>query len=101
VADRIVFCLSGDEEPGVGGFSGSVDFAAALHMAHEVPDQATFFSDMRKALKSKGRLLIVEPKFHVTRDAFARTVSVEESAGFQLDRTFNKGFSRNALMSAV
>ena len=97
--DRIVFCLSGDEGPGVEGFSESVDFAAALYMAHEVPDQAGFFSEMRKALKSKGRLLVVEPKFHVTQDEFARTVAVAESTGFRLEKAFHQTFSRNAVMS--
>ena len=96
--DRLVLCLSDDEGPGVEGFSESVDFTVALYMAHEVPDQAGFFSEVWKALKSGGRLLVLEPKFHVTRNDFQRTMAAAESAGFKLETTFNQTFTRNVVM---
>jgi SAM-dependent methyltransferase len=81
LADRIVphRCrpdLLGVEEP--------ADFVLAFWMAHEVRDKPRFFAQISAFLKPGGRLLLVEPKFHVTRRGFGRTVEVCRAAGFRL-----------------
>jgi SAM-dependent methyltransferase len=81
LADRIVLhrCrpdLLGVEEP--------ADFVLAFWMAHEVPDKPRFFDQISAFMKPGGRLLLVEPKFHVTRGSFGRTVDVCRGAGFRL-----------------
>jgi ubiquinone/menaquinone biosynthesis C-methylase UbiE len=81
IADRIVLhrCrpdLLGVEEP--------ADFVLAFWMAHEVPDKPRFFDQISAFMKPGGRLLLVEPKFHVTRGSFGRTVDVCRGAGFRL-----------------
>ncbi|MBI4776364.1 MAG: class I SAM-dependent methyltransferase [Deltaproteobacteria bacterium] len=96
--DRIVLCLASGEGPGVEGFLESVDFAPVLYMAHEVPDQAGFFLELWKAIKSGGRMLVLEPKFHVTPNDFERAVAAAESAGFRIEKRFDGRFTRNVLM---
>ncbi len=79
--------------------SGEVDFAAALHVVHEVPDQAAFFTDIRKALKPGGKLLIVEPKGHVSQDQFEQTVVTAEKVGFKPEDLPGKTGDRETLLT--
>ena len=50
--------------------SDKVDFALAFYMIHEVPDVEAFLKEVATLIKSKGKLLIVEPKFHVSASSF-------------------------------
>ena len=95
LADRIVLhrCLPdrlGVEEP--------ADFVLAFWMAHEVRDKPRFFGEIFSLLKTDGRLLLVEPKFHVTRSSFGRTVEVCRAAGFRLLGGPAVALSRTVLM---
>jgi len=59
-----------------------IDFALAFWMAHETPDEARFFTQVHAALKKSGKLLLAEPKGHVTSDEFKKTVSIAQKMGF-------------------
>ena len=61
---------------------GAVDFAAALHVAHEVADQTAFLRRIHELLRPGGLLLIVEPKGHVRAEAFAATLNCASRVGF-------------------
>ncbi len=80
VADRIVLHRCRPDSLGV---EGPVDFALAFWMAHEVPDKPRFFREIFALLRTGGRLLLVEPKFHVTLRSFERTLAVCREAGFR------------------
>lgn len=73
VSDRIIPHRCQKESLGV---EGPTDFALAFWMAHEVPDKARFFREIFALLKQGGRLLLVEPKYHVTLRSFERTLTV-------------------------
>jgi SAM-dependent methyltransferase len=60
---------------------GAVDFAAAIYMVHEVPDGTAFLGRIAELLRPGGRLLVVEPSWHVSADAFAGTVERARAAG--------------------
>jgi ubiquinone/menaquinone biosynthesis C-methylase UbiE len=62
----------------------SCDFVLAFWMVHEVLDQPKFLWEVRDVLKEGGRLLIAEPKLHVTEAAFDKTVALSEAAGFKV-----------------
>lgn len=81
VADRIVLHRCRKESLGV---EGPADFALAFWMAHEVPDKSRFFKEILALLKTRGRLLVVEPKYHVTQKSLERTVAVCRETGFQI-----------------
>ena len=98
LSERIEVRQAGIESLGVADFSGKVDFVVALHMVHEVPDQASFFSQVWSALKPKGQLLVVEPKGHVSRKQLAQTVAVAENAGFKTEGFIKKLGGRGALL---
>lgn len=66
------------------GVEEPADFALAFWMVHEVKDKPRFFAQISAFLKPGGRLLLVEPKLHVTRSRFERTVETCREAGFRL-----------------
>jgi ubiquinone/menaquinone biosynthesis C-methylase UbiE len=65
------------------GFDEQVDFILAYYMVHETPDPPAFFKEAQAMLKEGGRLLVVEPRMHVSKKAFEAMVRVAEQAGFK------------------
>lgn len=49
---------------GVADLGGRIDFALAFYVVHELPNPSGFFQEVHDSLRSKGRLLIVEPRDH-------------------------------------
>lgn len=78
------------------GITEKADFILAFYMVHEVPDPDGFFLEARELIKPGGRLLYVEPKFHVTKGRFREMVKKAESAGWR-----PTGFPKIALSRAV
>ena len=74
------------------------DFALAFWMVHEVPDQWRFFEEAHALLGSGARLLLVEPRGHVAKAAFARTLEAAEAAGFRAVARPRIAFSLSALL---
>ena len=77
--------------------SEKVDFAAAIHMVHELPDPSPFFSEIWKALKPSGKLLVIEPKGHVSLDNFQQTAAAAANLGFKSETIVGKVSGRSAL----
>jgi len=98
LSDRIELRQAGDEGLGVEDLSGEVDFAAAIHLVHEIPDQASFFAQVWKALKPGGKLLVVEPKGHVSLDRFKQSVAAARQTGFKRESLPGKAGDRKALL---
>lgn len=97
--DRIETRLVGDDGMGISDLAGQVDFTAALHVVHEVPDLAAFFREIFAALKPGGRLLIVEPKGHVSPETFAKTLKTAQAAGLNPAEPPGRIGRRSALLS--
>lgn len=79
--DRIELRTCGDTDLGIDDLANQVDVALAIHLVHEVPDPTAFFAQLCPTIKSGGRLLLAEPKGHVTEDEYAETEKIAESAG--------------------
>jgi ubiquinone/menaquinone biosynthesis C-methylase UbiE len=80
--DRIDLRRIRADSYGLEDISGRADFAAAIHVVHEIPDKAMFFTEMWNALRPGGRLLMVEPRGHVSKSHFEGTLAVAAKAGF-------------------
>ena len=76
----------------------TVDFAAAIHVVHEMPDQSDFFAQLKNALKPGGRLLVREPKGHVSRKDFEASLTTARRIGFHLADGFSPENSRSAVL---
>jgi ubiquinone/menaquinone biosynthesis C-methylase UbiE len=97
LADRLDLRLAQNGSMGLDDLPGKVDFAAALHLVHEVPDQKVFFKEMHKALRPGAKLLVIEPKGHVSKEAFAKMDSMAQSAGLRRDEWFEPKSGHKAL----
>lgn len=74
-----------------------MDFALAFYMVHEVPNAEAFLMEIVSLLKPKGKLLVVEPKLHVSATAFEKTTEVAEKAGLSPISEQKISFSRGKL----
>jgi len=97
--DRIELRHITAEGLGVEDLSGKVDFAAAIHMVHEVPNQTAFFTEVWEVLKPGCRLLVVEPKGHISPARFEETVSYAKKVGFTSEALSIKVGGRGALLT--
>jgi ubiquinone/menaquinone biosynthesis C-methylase UbiE len=79
----------------------AADFALAFHMVHEVPDVARFMSEVAASLKTGARLLLVEPKGHVSPDAFEQTEALAVAAGMMPVSRPSIRFSLSVLFERV
>jgi ubiquinone/menaquinone biosynthesis C-methylase UbiE len=64
------------------GVEEELDFAVAFFMMHEVLDSRAFLEELYALLKPGGRLFLSEPRVHVSRRNFERTVKEAKSVGF-------------------
>ncbi|MCG6538156.1 MAG: class I SAM-dependent methyltransferase [Syntrophales bacterium LBB04] len=80
------------------GVSDRVDFALAFYMVHEVPDVEAFLKGVASLLKREGRLLIVEPKLHVSAYSFKKTIMAAQQAGLKPIFEPKIWFSRSMLL---
>ncbi|MFH1136416.1 MAG: methyltransferase domain-containing protein [Pseudomonadota bacterium] len=98
VAARIETRRCGPASLGVDDLKGRVDFANAFWMVHEVPDQPGLLAQIHQALAGPGRLLLVEPRFHVSEGDFVKTIDLAREAGFTPDHRPAVTFSRAVLL---
>ena len=75
------------------------DFALAFYMLHEVPSAEAFLEEVRGALKPRGRLLLVEPRGHVSASDFQRSVALATKAGMQVLSEPRLAFSRAVVLA--
>lgn len=73
-----------EDDLGIDDLAGSVDFALAFAVAHEVPDQARFLGQIRRAVRPGAGLLLSEPAGHVDQQEFDHTVAAAEGVGFEI-----------------
>ena len=84
-------------EPEDLGVATPVDFILAFWMVHEVPDPKSFFHQVRDCLKPNARILIAEPRFHVSATRFKEIVILAQESGLSLCETPAIRFSRSAV----
>jgi tRNA A58 N-methylase Trm61 len=81
VSERLVTHLA---KPDDFRLEEKANFILVFWMLHEVPDQLDFFNRLKKIMKSDAHVLVVEPKIHVSRARFARTIQLAQQSGFIL-----------------
>ncbi|HQR68752.1 MAG TPA: class I SAM-dependent methyltransferase, partial [Thermoanaerobaculia bacterium] len=79
--DRIETSVCTEEDLGLGRWEGRIDLAVAIHTVHETGDDDRFLGQIARALKSGGALFLMEPRGHVSREAFASTLAAAERTG--------------------
>jgi ubiquinone/menaquinone biosynthesis C-methylase UbiE len=80
------------------GISTKIDFVLAFWMVHEVPDKQKMFEELKSLLNPGGRILIVEPKIHVTGKSFNKMIDILEVTGLQIIERPEVSISRAVLV---
>jgi ubiquinone/menaquinone biosynthesis C-methylase UbiE len=70
-------------EPASIGLHRKADFILAFYMIHETPDPYKCLCEMKGLLEDGAGLLIVEPKLHVSQQAFDTMLGEAERAGLK------------------
>jgi ubiquinone/menaquinone biosynthesis C-methylase UbiE len=80
------------------GLNDTVDFILAFYMIHELINQENTFLEFKTILNPDGRLLIIEPDFHVSRTDFHNMLMRLEKVGFKIIERPKLIFSRSVLL---
>ena len=84
LSDRIDPRICQQDSLEVADIAGKIEFALAFALVHEVPDKERLLSEICDTMKQTGRLLITEPRGHVSKKDFDRTVSSAQRVGFEV-----------------
>jgi SAM-dependent methyltransferase len=80
--ERIELRLAEPASLRVEDLPGQVDFTLAFAVVHEMPKG--FFAQAAAASKRGGRLLLAEPRGHVSDERFAKQLEAAKAAGFSV-----------------
>ena len=83
LGDRMSCRVCSAQSLEVDDLTGTVDFALAAAVIHEVPDKPGLMRQVHQALKPGAKFLAAEPSGHVKIDAFEQTVQQIKAAGFK------------------
>lgn len=95
---RIDIRQGGPGGMGLADLAGKVDRVAAIHVVHEVPEPARFFEEVTAVMKPGAKILIIEPKGHVSAARFRETAALAEAAGLAAVEDFLDIRARRALL---
>lgn len=73
------------------------DFTFAFYVVHEIKDQQNFFAEVYAATKNGGHILVAEPRKHVEKHEFTKSVARAKRAGFSAVDVPTIPFSRAVL----
>jgi len=82
------------------GVNEKVDFILAFYVIHEIPDHVKLFKELKGILKPGGRILIVEPNFHVRKKAFEQMRKTAEDTGFETCKYKKMVMSRTLILTS-
>jgi len=81
------------------GVQHPVDFVLAFWSAHEVPDIRGLLTEAHRFLVPRGKMLLVEPRGHVTAKTFGEMIAVAQEVGFRIEYTPRIRLSRATMFS--
>jgi ubiquinone/menaquinone biosynthesis C-methylase UbiE len=82
VSTRIETRLCYQHTIGLQDMAEKIDFALAFAVVHEVPDPPRFFAELSATIVPTGKVLLAEPKGHVSEKEFTITVSMAQEHEF-------------------
>ncbi len=84
VSDTIETHICPPATLGLEKLAGKINLALAFALVHEVPDPAVLFAEVQALLRDNGIFFMAEPRGHVQKSAFAKTLSIAEARGFRI-----------------
>ena len=68
----------------INDLTGQIDFALAFAVVHEVKNKEKLFMEIHRSLKKDGKILISEPKFHISKENFDESIKIAQNSGFKI-----------------
>jgi ubiquinone/menaquinone biosynthesis C-methylase UbiE len=99
--ERIDIRLCDETSLQIPDLAGSMDFALAFAVIHEVPNQKLLLKEIFDSLRKDGMLLIAEPKGHVTLEGFEKTLDLAQRNGMKKENIPDIRGSFSALLYKV
>lgn len=84
LSDRIETHVCSPNSLEIDDIPGEIDFALVYAVVHEVPDSEALFSQVHQSMKPGSKLLLGEPKGHVSGDDFSQTITTARRCGFEV-----------------
>jgi ubiquinone/menaquinone biosynthesis C-methylase UbiE len=81
LAPRVAIRQCGTDSLGIADLDGSTDLVLAIHVVHEMQAPGAAFQEMARALRSGGRLLLLEPAGHCPERVFQAELDWAARAG--------------------
>jgi ubiquinone/menaquinone biosynthesis C-methylase UbiE len=81
------------------GVKEPVDFILAHYVIHETPNQKVLFEELSGILKPNGKMLIAEPKLHVTKERFDEMLHLLAALNWKVQKTANRFLSRVVVLT--
>lgn len=75
------------------------DFVLAANSVHEVPDIQRFFRRVHGLMNPGGKLLLLEPSFHLSHEEFQRELELAGETGLDVVKHTENRFERKALLT--
>jgi len=101
LTDRIDARVCSQSSLGVSDLAAKIDFALAFALVHEVPDKELLFSEIHSSMKPGAKLLLAEPRGHVSKLDFEKTVYIAQSMGFTVAEDLKIRRSQAVLLRAM
>lgn len=79
--------------------AGKIGFVLAFAVVHELPDAHGFFTEVAQALAPSGRVLLAEPRGHVSQEEFEKTLEAAAAKGLRTLHQPAMPHSRTALLA--
>jgi ubiquinone/menaquinone biosynthesis C-methylase UbiE len=81
------------------GLKRKPDLIVMFYVFHEFPDRMASAKEIYSILKPGGGVIVVEPKFHVSKRDFIESLDILRDAGFMIGDGPKVFFSRSAVVS--
>ncbi|MCP4156198.1 MAG: class I SAM-dependent methyltransferase [bacterium] len=83
VASRIETVICSADSLCIDDYKEKIDFLLTFAVVHETPDPKALFKQLYPVLKPGGKMLIAEPRGHVSEKAFKQSIDDALEAGFK------------------
>jgi ubiquinone/menaquinone biosynthesis C-methylase UbiE len=81
------------------GINEPIDFVLAFYMIHEVPNPERLLDELISKLKTNGKILIAEPKIHVSKNDFKMMIEKINKMKINIEIGKKIFFSRTILLT--
>jgi len=101
LSERIVVHRCSESSLQIENLEGTIDFALAFAVVHEVPNQETLFLEIGRSLRHDGLLLVAEPRGHVTDENFDKTIAIARQKSMVVVDSPNINGSHSSLLKKI